>query len=119
MSSIIEKIDKTNMKKDIPEFRAGDTISVHFKVKEGSKERIQIYTGIVIQRRGGGIRETCTVRKTSANIPVERIFPLHSPLIKKIQVNRRGRVRRARLFYLRNLEGKAARIKERMFEKKT
>ena len=97
---------------EFPEFGAGDTITVHYKIKEGSKERIQQYRGTVLQRRGGGNTETFTVRKMSGNVGVERIFPTTSPFIDKIEVNRKGRVRRARIFYLRTQIGKAARIKE-------
>jgi len=114
MSSFIEELEKAEMKKEVPEFRPGDTISVKVKVREGNKERIQNFTGVVIQRRGKGFSETFTVRKISAQIPVERIFPLHSPLIAGIKVERRGKVRRARIFYLRKLQGKAARIKEKV-----
>ena len=113
MQSTINTIEKENMKKSIPDFRAGDTISVSVRVKEGNKERIQIFTGVVIQKKGSGIGKTFTVRKISAGIPVERIFLLHSPNVTKIKINKKGKVRRARLFYLRNLKGKAARIKER------
>lgn len=95
-----------------PSFIAGDTVRVHVKIKEGEKERIQVFEGIVIARKHGGARETFTVRKVSFGIGVERIFPLHSPSIDKIEVVRRGRVRRAKLYYLRNLRGKAARIRE-------
>jgi large subunit ribosomal protein L19 len=102
-------------KSDLPEFKAGDTIAVHVIIKEGNKERIQVFQGIVIQRRGSGATETVTVRKISAGeIGVERIFPIHSPTISKIEVIKRGKVRRARIFYLRKLKGKAARIKELM-----
>lgn len=100
---------------EIPDFKAGDTVTVHYKIKEGEKERIQMYRGVVLQRRGGGTTETFTVRKMSGNVGVERIFPLHSPFIGKIEVNKYGRVRRARLFYLRGLTGKKARIKEKRF----
>jgi len=113
MHSTVAAIHHANLKTDIPEFRAGDTVSVDFKVIEGAKERIQTFTGVVIQRRGHGISETFTVRKISNNIPVERIFPINSPRIASIKVNRLGKVRRARLFYMRELQGKAARIKER------
>ncbi len=113
MNPILAQIEKEGLKKDLPEFRAGDTVSVDVRVREGSKERIQIYTGVVIQRRGAGLTETFTVRKISNSIPVERIFPLHSPIIASIKVNRLGKVRKARLFYMRGLEGKAARIQER------
>jgi large subunit ribosomal protein L19 len=101
--------------KEIPEFSAGDTITVHYKIKEGNKERIQQYKGVVIQRRGTGIKATFTVRKMSGNIGVERIFPLASPFIDKIEVNKHGDVRRARIFYLRGLTGKKARIQEKRF----
>jgi large subunit ribosomal protein L19 len=113
MHPTVAAIHHGNLRTDIPEFRAGDTISVDFKVIEGAKERIQTFTGVVIQRRSTGISETFTVRKISNNIPVERIFPLNSPRIAGIKVNRLGKVRRARIFYMRDLSGKAARIKER------
>lgn len=113
MHPTVAAIHRGNLRTDIPEFRAGDTVSVDFKVIEGAKERIQTFTGVVIQRRGDGVSETFTVRKISNNIPVERIFPLNSPRIATIKVNRLGKVRRARLFYMRELSGKAARIKER------
>lgn len=100
---------------EAPKFKAGDTITVHYKIKEGEKERIQMFRGVVIQRRGGGTAETFTVRKMSGSVGVERIFPLHSPFIDKIEVNKLGRVRRARLFYLRGRTGKKARIKEKRF----
>lgn len=100
------------MRTDIPEFSSGDTITVYYKIKEGSKERIQHFQGVVLQRRNSGLTETFTVRKISGGIGVERIFPVHSPNIDKIEVNRRGKVRRARLFYLREKTGKQARIKE-------
>ncbi len=102
-------------KREWPAFGAGDNVTVHYKIKEGNKERIQPFQGTVIQRRGSGATETFTVRKISGNIGVERIFPLHSPSIDKIILNRRGLVRRARIFYLRKLRGKRARIKERRF----
>ncbi|MBM3403705.1 MAG: 50S ribosomal protein L19 [Bacteroidetes bacterium] len=97
---------------ELPSFKAGDTITVHYKIKEGNKERIQNFQGVVIQRRGHGVTETFTVRKISGNVGVERIFPVTSPNINKIDVNKRGVVRRARIFYLRGLTGKKARIKE-------
>lgn len=100
-------------KNEHPDFQAGDTITVHYKIKEGDKERIQQYKGVVIQRRGQGDTETFTVRKMSGNIGVERVIPVKSPFIDKIEVNKKGKVRRARLFYLRGLNGKNARIKER------
>ena len=100
---------------NLPEFKAGDTITVHYKIKEGNKERIQQYRGTVLQRRGSGNTETFTVRKMSGNVGVERIFPAASPFIDKIDINKRGRVRRARIFYLRKLTGKRARIQEKKF----
>ena len=107
------KVEQPYLRNDIPEFRAGDTVKVHVRVVEGNKQRIQIFQGVVIARRGGGTRETFTVRKISGSIGVERVFPLHSPVIEKIEVVRFGKVRRAKLYYLRNLRGKAARIEER------
>lgn len=109
----LREIEQEYLRTDIPEFRSGDTVRVHVKVTEGNKERIQVFQGVVIARRGGGTRETFTVRKISGGVGVERIFPLHSPVIDHIEVTRTGRVRRAKLFYLRNLRGKAARIQER------
>ena len=106
-------LERPYLKDDIPEFRAGDTVRVHVRVVEGNKTRIQVFMGVVIARRGGGTRETFTVRKISGGIGVERVFPLHSPVIDKIEVVRRGKVRRAKLYYLRELRGKAARIEER------
>jgi len=103
------------VKKDFPEFKAGDTITVHYKIKEGNKERIQNYRGVVLQRRGYGQNETFTVRKMSSGVGVERIFPVNSPFIEEIEINKRGSVRRARIFYLRKLTGKKARIKEKRF----
>ncbi|MGA8943538.1 MAG: 50S ribosomal protein L19 [Thermoactinomyces sp.] len=112
MRPIIRELTEEQLRKDIPQFRAGDTLRVHVRVKEGQRERIQVFEGVVIQRRGGGISETFTVRKISYGVGVERTFPLHSPRIEKIEVIRRGKVRRAKLYYLRNRRGKAARIKE-------
>lgn len=100
-------------KREWPAFQVGDTITVYYKIREGNKERVQPFQGAVLQRRGSGVSETFTVRKISGNIGVERIFPVHSPFIERIVLNRRGLVRRARIFYLRNLRGKKARIKER------
>lgn len=100
-------------KKEYPAFKAGDTVTVHYKIREGNKERIQHFQGVVLQRRGSGATETFTVRKISGNVGVERIFPVTSPFIEKIELNRRGVVRRARIFYLRELRGKKARIKEK------
>lgn len=109
----LREIEKDYMRSDVPDFRPGDTVRVHVRVTEGNKERIQVYQGVVIARRGDGTRETFTVRKISSGVGVERIFPLHSPMLDRIEVTRHGRVRRAKLFYLRNLRGKAARIPER------
>ncbi|KAB2915404.1 MAG: 50S ribosomal protein L19 [Bacteroidota bacterium] len=105
---------KTN---NFPQFRAGDTVTVHYKIKEGNKERIQQFQGVVLQRRNAGMSETFTVRKISNGIGVERIFPANSPFIDKIEVNKHGKVRRARIFYLRDAKGKKARIKERRIAK--
>ena len=102
------------LRTDTTEFQAGDDVAVHFRVVEGDKERIQIFRGLVIQRRGSGINETFTVRKISGGVGVERIFPLHSPRVVKIERTKKGKVRRAKLFYIRNLKGKAARIEEKM-----
>ena len=102
--------------KDIPDFRAGDTVRVQVKVKEGDKERLQAFQGVVVARKGSGTREMFTVRKISGGIGVERIFPLHAPVVDRVEVLRRGRVRRSKLYYLRNLRGKAARIEERRDE---
>ncbi len=109
---IIEKINAEQLKSGIPDFRAGDTLRVHQLIQEGGKERIQIFEGVCICRDGGGIDESFTVRKVSYNVGVERIYPLHSPRVSKIEVKQRGKVRRARLYYLRELSGKAARIQQ-------
>ncbi len=106
-------VDQTSLREDIPDFGPGDTLKVHVRVVEGNRERVQVFQGVVLRRSGGGVRETFTVRKTSFGVGVERIFPLHAPVIHHIDVVRRGRVRRAKLYYLRNLRGKAARIRER------
>lgn len=111
--SILTSIEQEQIKKDIPDFRAGDTVRVYTKVVEGTRERIQIYEGVVIARKGGGLRETFTVRKISYGVGVERIFPVNSPRIDKIEVIKKGKVRRAKLYYMRKLRGRAARIKER------
>lgn len=109
----IHMIEEEQMKKDLPHFRPGDTVRVHVKVVEGTRERIQMFEGVVIKMKGGGLRETFTVRRVTYGVGVERTFPLHSPRIEKIEVVRHGVVRRAKLYYLRNLSGKAARIRER------
>ena len=110
---LIAEITKEYMKNDVPEFRPGDTVKVSVRIKEGDKERIQVFEGLVIKRRGGGISETFTVRKISYGVGVERTFPVNAPIIDKIQVVRKGKVRRAKLNYIRTLSAKAARIKER------
>ena len=112
-ASILREVTSHQLKTDLPQFRSGDTLRIHVRVKEGEKERIQIFEGDVIQRKGSGIQETFTVRKVTQGVAVERIFPLHSPRIARIENIRRGKVRRARLFYLRPRKGKAARIKEK------
>ena len=108
----LSAVEKGELKSDIPSFQVGDTVKVHVKIKEGDKERIQIFEGVVIARRNGDLRSSFTVRKISFGQGVERIFPLHSPIIDKIEVSKRGKVRRAKLYYLRGLKGKAAKIKE-------
>jgi large subunit ribosomal protein L19 len=105
--------ERSSLRGDVPPFAPGDTVKVHVKVKEGEKERVQIFQGLVISRRGGGVRETFTVRKISQGIGVERTFPVHSPVLEKIEVERHGQVRRAKLYYLRSRRGKAARIAEK------
>jgi large subunit ribosomal protein L19 len=112
MQKLIEDITKEQLRSDLPAFRPGDTVRVHVKVVEGTRERVQIFEGVVIKRRGGGISETFTVRKISYGVGVERTFPVHTPKIAQLEVIRRGKVRRAKLYYLRELRGKAARIKE-------
>ena len=111
--NLIKLVEQEQLKKDLPEFGPGDTVRVHLKVVEGERKRIQVFEGVVIARANGGLRETFTVRKISGGIGVERVFPLHSPMIAKIEVVRRGRVRRAKLYYLRKRSGKAARIREK------
>lgn len=115
---LVEFIEKEHMRVDLPDFRPGDRVKVHARVKEGDKERIQVFEGTVIRKRKGRTGATFTVRKVSYGVPVERIFPLHSPIIEQIKIVSRGRVRRSRLYYLRKLVGKAARIKERMVRPK-
>ena len=111
MNLLIQELTQDQLRTDIPEFRAGDTVKVHVRVVEGTRERIQLFEGVVIKRRGTGISQTYTVRKISSGVGVERTFPLHTPRVAKIEVIRHGRVRRAKLYYLRALRGKAARIK--------
>ncbi|MDG5788212.1 50S ribosomal protein L19 [Evansella sp. AB-P1] len=113
MEQIIRDITKEQLKTDLPDFRPGDTLRVHVKVVEGTRERVQVFEGVVIKIKGSGISETFTVRKISYGVGVERTFPVHSPRLDKIEVARRGKVRRAKLYYLRERRGKAARIKER------
>lgn len=113
MNQVLDAIEIRQLRTDIPEFQPGDTVRVHVRIKEGDKERLQVFEGVVIARKHSGVRETITVRKTSFGIGVERIFPLHASVIDHIDVVRRGRVRRAKLYYLRKLRGKAARIRER------
>lgn len=113
MSKLIELITQNQLRSDIPDFRPGDTVRVHAKVVEGTRERIQLFEGVVIKRRGAGISETYTVRKVSNGVGVERTFPIHTPRVAKIEVVRHGKVRRAKLYYLRALSGKSARIAER------
>ncbi|MDU4115855.1 50S ribosomal protein L19 [Veillonella sp.] len=111
--NVCKQEETIQLRTDIPTFRAGDTVRVHVKVVEGTRERIQVFEGLVIKRQNGGVRETFTVRRIASGVGVERTFPLHSPRLAKIEVMRRGVVRRAKLYYLRNLTGKAARIREK------
>ncbi|MCY0901127.1 MAG: 50S ribosomal protein L19 [Firmicutes bacterium] len=114
MNPLVRDVSSEQLRGDLPKFRPGDTLRVHVKVREGTRERIQMFEGVVIKRRGTGISSTFTVRKVSYGVGVERAFPLHSPKLEKIELLRRGKVRRAKLYYLRELRGKKARIKERM-----
>ncbi len=109
----LDALDADSLRDDIPTFRPGDTVKVHVRVVEGNRSRIQVFQGVVIRRQGGGIRETFTVRKVSFGVGVERTFPVHTPVVEKIEVLTRGDVRRAKLYYLRELRGKAAKIKEK------
>lgn len=109
----LDAVDATSLRKDIPNFRPGDELKVHVRVIEGNKSRIQVFQGLVISRKGSGIRETFTVRKISYGVGVERVFPVHAPVIEKIELVRKGEVRRSKLYYLRDLRGKAAKIRER------
>ncbi len=111
--NILDALDNESLRDDIPDFRPGDTIKVHVRVVEGNRSRIQVFQGVVLRRQGGGIRETFTVRKISFGVGVERTFPVHTPVVEKIEIVTRGDVRRAKLYYLRDLRGKAAKIKEK------
>ena len=113
MSKLIDELDRASLRTDVPTFRPGDSVKVHVKVVEGNRSRVQVFAGVVISRSGDGLRESFTVRKVSFGVGVERTFPVHSPIIDKIEVDRRGDVRRAKLYYLRGLRGKAAKIKEK------
>ena len=115
----LDALDKQSLRSDIPDFRAGDTLKVHVRVIEGNRERNQVFQGVVIRRQNGGIRETFTVRKVSFGVGVERTFPVHSPNIAELEVHKRGDVRRAKLYYLRDLRGKKAKIKERRENRET
>jgi len=116
MSDLLLDLERPALREDVPDFAPGDSVRVHVKVREGEKERIQVFAGVVIARRGGGVRETFAVRKISSGIGVERVFPIHSPVIDKIEVERKGAVHRAKLYYLRGRKGKAARIEEKRAE---
>ena len=113
MTNVIDALAAASLRTDVPAFRAGDNVKVHVKVVEGNRSRVQVFQGVVIARQGGGVSETFTIRKVSFGVGVERTFPVHTPSIEKIEVVTRGQVRRAKLYYLRNLRGKAAKIKER------
>lgn len=113
MNKIVEAVGAVALKQDVPDFRPGDSVKVHVRVIEGNRERVQIFAGVVISRTGAGVSESFTVRKISFGVGVERVFPVNSPIIDKIEVERRGDVRRAKLYYLRSLRGKAAKIKEK------
>ncbi|GIM27824.1 50S ribosomal protein L19 [Clostridium polyendosporum] len=112
MNEVIRLIEQEQIRTDLPQFNVGDSVKVHVKVKEGNRERIQVFEGTVIKRQNGGLRETFTVRRIAYNVGVERTFPLNAPIIEKLEVTRRGKVRRAKLFYLRDRVGKAAKVKE-------
>ncbi|PPK98526.1 large subunit ribosomal protein L19 [Kineococcus xinjiangensis] len=109
----LDSIDAASLRSDVPDFRPGDTVKVHVKVVEGNRSRVQVFQGVVIRRTGGGVQETFTVRKVSFGVGVERTFPVHTPIIEKVEILTRGDVRRAKLYYLRDLRGKAAKIKEK------
>ncbi len=110
---ILDNVDSASLRDDVPDFRPGDNVKVHVKVVEGTRSRVQVFQGVVIRRQGGGVRETFSVRKVSFGVGVERTFPVHSPILDKVEIVSRGDVRRAKLYYLRNLRGKAAKIKEK------
>jgi len=110
---ILDNLDADSLRTDVPDFRPGDTLKVHVRVVEGNRERVQVFQGVVIRRQGGGVRETFTVRKVSFGVGVERTFPVHTPIISRIEIVTRGDVRRAKLYYLRDLRGKKAKIKEK------
>ena len=112
--NLIEKLDQQNMKAELPEMNVGDTVRVHVKIKEGSRERIQVFEGTIIAKKHGGINETFTVRRISYGVGVEKVFPLYSPVIEKVETVRKGKVRRAKLYYLRDRVGKAAKVKEKL-----
>ncbi len=114
MLDIIKAIEAEQLRNDLPEFQVGDTVKVHIKIKEGSKERVQVFEGTVLKRQNGGARETFTVRRFTSGVGVEKTFPVNSPVIEKVEVVRKGKVRRAKLYYLRDRVGKAAKVKERM-----
>lgn len=114
MLDIIRAIEAEQLRNDLPEFQVGDTVKVHIKIKEGSKERVQVFEGTVLKRQNGGARETFTVRRFTSGVGVEKTFPVNSPVIEKVEVTRKGKVRRAKLYYLRDRVGKAAKVKERM-----
>ena len=113
MSKLIDELDRASLRSDVPVFRPGDSVKVHVKVVEGARSRVQVFQGVVIRRQGGGLQETFTVRKVSFGVGVERTFPLHTPIVDRVEVVTRGDVRRAKLYYLRELRGKAAKIKEK------
>ena len=114
MNEIIQKIEQEQLKKEVPQFRTGDTVRVYGKIKEGNRERVQVFEGVVIKQQGGSNRATVTVRKQSNGLGVEKTWPLHSPNVEKVEIVRRGKVRRAKLYYLRDRVGKAAKVKERI-----
>jgi large subunit ribosomal protein L19 len=112
MNELIRAIEAEQLRTDLPNFRVGDTVKVHVKIKEGNRERVQVFEGTVLKKQNGGLRETFTVRRVAYNVGVERTFPVHAPIIEKVEIVRKGKVRRAKLFYLRSRVGKAAKVKE-------